>query len=236
MFANEPAAVPGTNAVAKSADNTGQPNAQRTQKSAQKAGKGNNGLINLSKFCNAATTNSWFGGAEGDDLASLPMGRQKFGGVEFDVRGILQLGGKSLAETNFPAVVRSIRVRRQCEKIYFLHGAVMGSAADEKKKIGAFVIHYSTNETAMGQMRVDLPIVYGKNVRDWHVLPDEPEAGKELKVAWTGENEAGKQSGRGVRLFMTEWTNAAPGVEIDHIDFNSSMAGAAPFLVGITVE
>jgi hypothetical protein len=189
------------------------------------------GLINLAKYCNATLTNYWLGGASGD-LASLPAGRHMFGGVEFDVRGIIQLGGKSLAATEYPALVKSIRIHRKCQTLHFLHAAAFGSAQDEGMKIGAYVVHYSTNA-----MRLDLPITYGQEVRDWHSATNEPPTG-ELKVAWTGVTKAanGDAADRPIRVFMTSWTNVAPTVEIERIDFSSTLTGPAPFLVAITAD
>ncbi|MDB6019731.1 MAG: hypothetical protein JWR19_4220 [Pedosphaera sp.] len=186
-------------------------------------------LLNLGKYYNALLTEPWQG-TPGDDLAALPTGRQKLGGVEFDVRGVVQLGSKSLPGTNFPPIIRSIRVHQKCQRLYFLHAAGFGSAADEGKKIGTYVIHYTTN-----QMRLDIPLYYGKELRDWHQPPAEPPA-KDLTVAWTGENAAGKPLGRPIRLFMTTWVNLVPEFEIERIDFSSTMAGPAPFLVAITAE
>jgi len=35
---------------------------------------------------------------------------------------------------------------------------------------------------------------------------------------------------------MTSWTNVAPTVEIERIDFSSTLTGPAPFLVAITAD
>jgi hypothetical protein len=189
------------------------------------------GAINLTKFYNAVLTESWEGGPSGDDLATLPEGRHKFGGVQFDVRGIIQLRSKSLPGTNFPIVVKSIRLRRKCRTIHFLQAAGFGTAEDEGRKIASYTVRYATN-----QMRLDIPVIYGADVRDWHTLSNEPPPPAGLNVAWIGENEASKASGRPIRLFMTTWTNIVPDLEIDRIDFTSSMSGPAPFLLAITAD
>jgi hypothetical protein len=193
--------------------------------------KPKSGAINLTKFYNALLTDSWQGGPPGDDLATLPEGRHKYAGVQFDVRGIIQLRSKSLSAGNFPVTVKSIRLRRKCKVVHFLQAAGFGSAADEGRKIGSYLVRYATN-----QMRLEIPIYYGYDVRDWHTLTNEPTAPRDLTVAWTGENEAGKQDGRRIRLFMTTWTNIAPDLEIDRIDYTSTMTGPAPFLLAITAD
>ncbi|MBI2947187.1 MAG: protein kinase, partial [Verrucomicrobia bacterium] len=51
-------------------------------------------LIDLSLHYNAALDEDWHGMMwKGNNLATLPKGRQTLGGVEFDIRGIIQLAG-----------------------------------------------------------------------------------------------------------------------------------------------
>jgi hypothetical protein len=188
------------------------------------------GLINLSKFYNAALTESWHGGA-GNDLAALPHGLQTFDGVEFDVRGIVQLGSLSPSASKYPTEIKGIPVNQKCQHLSFLHAAGFGTARDEGKQLGAYVVHFATNH-----MRLDIPIYYGREMRNWHELPDEPTAPNGLSVAWTGTNAVSKHVGRAIRLFKTTWTNPMPGVVIESIDLVSGLATPAPFLIAITAE
>lgn len=184
--------------------------------------------INLYKYYNAMFKQSWHGGTN-NNLASLSPGLHTLAGVEFDVRGIVQLGSKSPALKGFPAQVKNIKIRRKCQRLNFLHAVAMGSVADEGKTVGSFIVHYATNH-----MRADIPIVYGQDVRDWHVLPKEKPDG-DLNIAWSGTN-AGVPEIRNIRLFKTTWTNITPDIEIESIDYVSAMGTAAPFLVAITTE
>ena len=190
-------------------------------------------LLDLTQFYNAMLTQTWHGqpGAVANDLGNLPTGLQTFAGVQFDVRGIVQLKGKLNSVTNYPAEVKGIPVRQKCQHLYFLHAAGVGRVADEGKQIGTYVIHYATS-----QMRLEVPIVYGQAVRDWHTQPGEPPSPPELKVAWTGENPSSQRAGRNIRLFLTSWTNLVPNVEIESVDFVSSVAIPAPFLIAITLD
>jgi hypothetical protein len=89
------------------------------------------------------------------------------------------------------------------------------------------VIHY-----ADGQQRV-VPILYGFDVRNWWPQENEPSAESTgLIEAWKGPSEAGGER----RLYRTAWQNPRPDVEVTSIDYRSSMALAAPFLVAITAE
>ena len=198
-------------------------------KIAKRDAKATTNEINLIKYYNAMLTQSWHGGTN-NDLASLPTGSQTLAGVEFDVRGIVQLGSKSSSVKGFPAQVKDIKIHQKCQRLNFLHAVAMGTMADEGKTVGSYIVHFATN-----QMRADVPINYGEDVRDWHVLPKEKPA-KELTVAWSGTNAGSIPSIRSVRLFKTTWTNIAPDVEIESVDYVSAMGNAAPFLVAITTE
>jgi hypothetical protein len=188
-----------------------------------------NRSIDLSRFYNSTLEESWQG-RPGDDLASFPKGVQSLGGVEFDVRGIVQLQGKSPGLKKFPPEVKGIPVNHKCQHLYFLHAASLAGAAEDGEQIGAYVIHLSSN-----QMTLEIPIYYGRTVRDWHQEQNEAVMDKELKVAWTGENSASKNAGKRIRLFVTAW-NLAPGVEIAAVDFVSAGRAAAPFLLAMSFD
>jgi hypothetical protein len=151
--------------------------------------------------------------------------------VEFDVRGIVQLGSKSPSATNYPALIKGIPVKQKCQRLHFLHAAGFGTPRDEGEQIGAYVVHFATN-----QMPLEIPIRYGQEVRNWHVLAGEPAAPEELRVAWRGENAQSKSAGRTLRLFLTTWTNVVPGGEVESIDYVSALATPAPFLIAVSVE
>jgi len=187
-------------------------------------------LVDLSPFYNAMLTQSWHGG-KGNDLAELPTGVQTFAGVQFDVRGIVQLRSSSDSSTNFPAEVKGIPVGLKCRQLHFLHAAGFGAVADEGKQIGLYVVHFTANQT-----RLEIPIIYGQAVRNWHELTGEPAGDPELKVGWTGQNAVSKKAGRNLRLFITSWTNLVPDAEVQSLDFISSLAKPAPFLIAITAE
>ncbi len=187
-------------------------------------------LLDLTRFYNARLNESWHG-SRSNTLATLPKGVQTFAGAHFDVRGIIQLRSFSPSSTNFPPAVEGIPVKQKCQRLHFLHAAAFGTPGDEGKQIGTYVVHYATN-----QWRLEIPIRYGREVRNWHTTPGEPLAPKELVVAWRGQNAISKSTGQSIRLFLTTWLNVAPGLEIESIDYVSSMAVPAPFLIAITAE
>jgi hypothetical protein len=187
-------------------------------------------LLDLTGCYNALLPDSWHG-STGNDLGALSPGLHTFGGVDFDVRGIVQLSSKTPSATKFPEQVKDIKVQQKCRRIHFLHSAGWGTAEDEGKQIGSYFVHFSDNQT-----RLEIPIIYGKHMRNWHFLPGEPSSPDDLTVVWTGENAVSKRAGRSIRVFKTTWNNIVPDVPVESITFNSSMDKPAPFLLAITVD
>jgi hypothetical protein len=186
-------------------------------------------LLDLTRYYNVSLSEAWLG-KESATLAALPEGLQTLAKVEFDVRGIVQAGGQGLADKKYPRQIKGIAVRRKCRHLHFLHAACKATAADSGVQIGSYFVHYAGNTA-----RLEIPIVYGHEVQDWIAPADEHAAPSELTVAWLGHDFA-KSPAETLRLFTSTWTNLAPDTEIESVDFVSSMAGPAPFLVAITAD
>jgi hypothetical protein len=221
MFANEPAPPAAAEPV------KGVPAAPQFPIRDAKARKE---LLDLSPFYNARLSDSWHGGA-GNDLAELPPGLQTIAGLEFDVRGLVQLRSRATSAGRFPPEIKGIKVRQKCQRLNFLHAAGFGNVTDEGKQIGAYIVHFAAN-----QIRMEIPIKYGRDVRNWHSLLGEPPPPADLQLAWKGSNEISKKVNSSIRLFLTTWTNLVTTVPIDTIDFVSSTNTPAPFLIAITTE
>jgi hypothetical protein len=187
-------------------------------------------LLDLTPFYNASLTESWHGNS-GNDLSELPRGLQTTKDAQFDIRGIVQLGSKSPTAGRFPSQIKDIPVHQKCRRIHFLHSAGFGAVTEEGKLVATYVVHYATN-----QMRLDIPVVYGKDVRNWHLLQNEPDLGKDLKVAWAGQNSVSRRANSSIRLFETTWTNLVPDLEIESIDCNSAIGTSALFIIAITLD
>jgi hypothetical protein len=178
-------------------------------------------LIDLTLFYNAALDEDWSDRStafERDDLSELPRGRSKFAGVEFDVRGLVQLSGVQFKNSPrlYPESVEGIRLDRKCHQIHFLHATTWTAA--ESTQVGSYRVHYAT-----GQQR-EIPIVYGKDVRDVQADQDKPV--ERAIVAWKKTR----------RLLKSTWVNPEPDAAITTIDYISKMTDSAPFLVAITVD
>lgn len=188
-------------------------------------------LINLTDYYNAMLTESWHGTSQtSNDLSSLPTGLQSFAGVEFDIRGIVQLGSKSDSVARFPTQIKGIHIRQKCQRLHFLHALAFGTPADEGKTVGKYIVHFATNNN----MQIDIPIVCGRDVRDWHAA--EKPGAPELTMAWTGTNPVSKAANRTIHLYMTTWQNVMPDLEIQSLDYVSGTGIPAPFLIAITAD
>jgi len=164
---------------------------------------------------------------ENNNLKSLPTGKQKFGGVEFEIGdGLLQLGAKNVDK---PKEFKDIKVGRTLKKLHFLQACGYSTADDTV--IGKYVIHYADKSTA------DVEITYGKDVVDWWAYPDQ-KAPTKGKVAWEGENEASKGFDAKIKLYLMTWENPKPDKKVESIDFVATNPDqeAAPFCVAISAE
>ena len=179
-------------------------------------------LIDLTDYYTLAMTED-ASGAFGYTLDMLPIGVHRVGDLQYDLRGAVQVWGQPFwNKKKYPAQVKGIRVGLKCHKLMFLHSCRW--TEDEGRKIGCYVIHYANGKTA------EVPIVFGKDLRDWRPLHD-PGAGGPAP-AWQDEDKAGNV----VVLFETAWTNPRPEAEIASIDMVSAMMEAAPFLVALTAD
>lgn len=186
--------------------------------------------VDLTNYYGTSLNDDWFN-HPGHDLHDVPQGLQPFGGVLFDVRGIIVLAGtRSLAVSGLvlPEAVLNIPVGRKGNAVHFLQAAAfVGSAAG--LKIGEYVIHYGNGETRKANL------VYGENELDWWVDPAEGHVTKAEEV-WYGANTATRSRGMQTRLIKYTWKNPLPNVEISAIDFVSAIENSAPMLVAITIE
>lgn len=189
-------------------------------------------MLDLGPVYNGLTGEPWFDAGQPENhLGSWGERSRELGGLRFDVRGVLQLAGRTVADSDFPVRVEGISVRQKCRRIHFLHAAVGGGPADEGRQIAAYTLTFVGNST-----RLEIPVVYGRDLRNWHWQPGEPPAPPELRVVWHGENEVSRRAGRPIRLFLTSWANLVPDLEIETVGCVSNLAGPALFVLAITLE
>lgn len=185
--------------------------------------------LNLSAHFNASLDEPWHGRHWPEhDLGPLPRGVHEFGGVPFDVRGLIQLHGKYLAVTapGFPVAAHGIPVKKTANQLHFLHAMGWGEFPPAGSEVGHYRIRYADGSS--GRVRLLANI----NVKGWLDASSalNPRAG--VTRVWTGINGFHRRT----CLYKFSWTNPKPDVAIESIDFVSSETEAAPFLVAITAQ
>jgi hypothetical protein len=120
-------------------------------------------------------------------------------------------------------------VGAKCRVIHCLQAAAWGEGVTDSR-IGRYVLHYADGQTA------ELPLEYGKDLRNWATISGEPKETPNATVVWTGNTPRAASNGQTVQLFKRSYENPRPDVEITHLDFVSAMTFTAPFVVAITVE
>jgi RNA polymerase sigma factor (sigma-70 family) len=154
---------------------------------------------------------------DGNDLAALPTGKQRFAGIPFTVAGgLVQVGGDK------PAKAEGIRVGAKIVKLHFLHACGFCGSIPRGTPVGKYVVHYEDKRTQ------EIAIVYGRDVVDWWVQPGVADP-TGSKVAWTGQNQLSP-----IRLFLTTWENPNPEKRIVTLDYVAT--GGNPFCVAISAE
>ena len=186
--------------------------------------------IDLSSHYTAGLDEDWHGRQwEGQNLAELPRHTNVLNGVPFDLRGVVQLRGRSLEASapGYPESVRDIRVDRRSGAVHFLHALGWGTFAHAETHVAHYVIHYTDGT----QENVEL--VNGENIFEWGINSQSlPRFKRGVSLVWQDKNKRGNKIG----LYQFTWTNPRPDVPITSIDFVSTGTNAAPFLVAVTVE
>ena len=173
--------------------------------------------IDLGPHINQKLNERFHNYRDGNDLATLPNGRQNFAGIAFTVGGgVVQLGGEK------PAKVAGIKVGAKAVKLHFLHACGFSGSVPLNTRIGKYVVHYDDKSTE------EIEIVYGKDVVDWWVQPGVSDPTRS-KVAWEGQNAFSA-----IKLFLTTWENPKPEKRIVTLDYVA--IGGTPFCVAISAE
>ena len=148
-------------------------------------------LVDLSGYYTAPLDNDWLVSAD-VNLRTLPKGIRTFAGVQFDVRGIVQLASTELLSQStlsdqektrqYPRAVEGIPVKLRAERIHFLQASAWGGGSGEK--VGEYIIHY-----ADGQKR-SIPLLYQQSLIDWWVKDRDGRAEQRGdRVAWVAFKE-----------------------------------------------
>jgi RNA polymerase sigma factor (sigma-70 family) len=200
--------------------------------------------LNLQPASNHKRSDNLGSGRAGNDLSSLPGGRQTFAGVRFTIEdGFIQLGSRRQKERK-PDKVEGIRVGRAFVKLHLLHATLYGAESIASKKGEEDVSQFVPDGTPIAEYRIryedgtteTILVVYGKDVRDWF-FRDNSEGVTRGKVAWQGDNDLAKRLGCRIRLYLTTWENPHPNKRVRSIDYvKVGDTPAAPFWIAAELE
>jgi hypothetical protein len=159
----------------------------------------------------------------------LQIGVQKFGGVTFDVRGLIQLSGR---EPNRRGIKRSDRVTgiligQRTARLHLLHTEQWAWDKDNDE-IAALNIRYANGQEEKAPIQHAIAVA-------GDVGGGGP-AAKQARLAWIGTTALANANQNSLRLFQYTWSNPHPDWEIAQVDLVSAKAQASYVLVAMTVE
>ncbi|MFI4913126.1 MAG: glycoside hydrolase family 2 protein [Sedimentisphaeraceae bacterium JB056] len=212
--------------------------------------------VDISKQCTAANYDEvagdkkggWTDQGPGNDFSNLPVGKQVFNDIPFNILSAEENDGKNCIVLNIdefvPDFVKNIKVQRSNVKnIYFLHAsAYNGNVGDSGKYVMNFRYSGKEYEERIERVRmgyvsenilfypVEAPLVSPMNMADWWgCVKDLPDA----KVAWRGSIPSCPKVG----ILNYKWTNPNPQEYIESIDFyGPTKTNVVPILLAVTLE
>lgn len=192
-------------------------------------------LVDLSAFYNQRLdVRSWYDENEFDQsLSTLPRGLQTLGGVQFDIRGMVQLSSLEMVKnmTRFPLSCDGVPVNLSARRLHFLGGVnFLFNSFTSGTAIGHCVIHYADGRQEKFTWRAR------QEFDDWYYNPRGRWAKTECTVVWNGLTEASEAQSCRIRLMKATWENPHPEVKITSIDLQSANSSPAPFVIAVTAE
>lgn len=153
----------------------------------------------------------WFDQGRNNDFRTMPTGNVTAAGILFRIVDPAKNNGKGClitagsARPDFPHAIKGIKVNGKFSRLFFLHTAAWGGAADA----GRYRINYADGSS------VELPLVGNRNIGDWW----NPAPLAEARVGVMRKNAAGNNIG----AYVMEWENPHPDAVIASIDFLSPL-------------
>ena len=146
-----------------------------------------------------------------NDFRTMPTGNVTAAGILFRIVDPAKNNGKGClitagsARPDFPHAIKGIKVNGKFSRLFFLHTAAWGGAADA----GRYRINYADGSS------VELPLGGNRNIGDWW----NPAPLAEARVGVMRKNAAGNNIG----AYVMEWENPHPDAVIASIDFLSPL-------------
>jgi len=198
-------------------------------------------FVDLRPYCNQSFVDDdpvvdnqkggWVDDGPDGDMRVMPLGRQTFLGIPFDIIDPAKNDGRSCIilqgrhKTWFPERVGDIKVGRKAACMYFLISPTW-TPGKVGTDIGRLVFHYEAGG-AGAATGVSINLVVGQNIVDWTSLSNRlPEAA----IAFTRKHPGRIEP---VGALVIPWENPIPEERIESISFISS-GKAVPALIAIT--
>ena len=174
------------------------------------------------------------------DLAHLPLGRQKFAGVNYVIRdfktspleGAITLAG--MPGVAAPEAVTGLAINKKAEALFFLHTFYRQRewkpdrrAHDAPPVIFRYVVYYADGQNE------NIDIRYGEGAD--HFIQTQPAGLKDAVLAWAAPFP--DDESRTAVLYQMQWNNPRPDVQIRALDLthvDDSEHWGTPVLLAIT--
>ena len=157
-------------------------------------------------------------------LQELPVGLNKWHGIDFDVRGLIQLGLDGTNMQPFPHRIEGIPVGQKCKALHLI-GAVRNVSGSYEDEILYVFVHYADGSVVKHPMRL------GIDLGDWWmavISADRP--------VWIGTNPAARNTANDIAVYHATWKNPRPDQTVVSVDFGAPNRGGAPFILALTAE
>ncbi len=193
--------------------------------------------VNLGDFYNAQPDRRTWIGSTASQIAPAFTGCRSLRGLNYDIRGILQLnsgvypesssrlGGKDMNayySRKWPLAVSDIPVYQKARVLYLVGGLIWSY-----EKSGVAVAKVSLTYLD-GSSSKPFPLLYRHHIADWYSSPDIPGADR----IWRGKR---RDSGNQPAVYEIEIPNPQPKKAIKSIGVESGHRAAGPFVLAITL-
>ena len=187
------------------------------------------GLLRLEALKSGATPLRSLSGQVGSTVRPVLTPARQSNGTN-TMMALMSMRGMTQSSPEPPEAVRGIVIGARFDTLHILHTTMFGNAfgAEDGTEIGTYIVHYADRTVER------IPIIYGKDVRDWWRSSDPAET-SQARLAWGGKNAAVSETDQ-IRLFSSEWKNPHPDTRVMSIDFETKGTACSPFLVALTLE
>jgi len=177
--------------------------------------------IDLSKLANQFRTDRGWYGDRNFTFKDIPVGEQRFAGVQYNVYEfatspvptLIMLGGPGVPN-NLPEQVADIPVNCKADALFFLQAARIDKPLTKEESNGnmliemaKYMVHYADGQSA------EIPIHLQRSVAHYRQAEPAPLPG--AQIAWSAKYEGTKES---AVAYSMQWNNPRPEVEIKSLD------------------